>query len=167
MSLQELGHNVSAKREADPAIIVTPSRDVLVWVAPKQVTQQTSIRHISGPHDALDLLERVQVRAETSMHAKNLLVDDGSDGHAVEAVREGLPTLDVVPPLAFVTEPVDFVDRCALVVTTKQEKVFRELNFECKEQADGFQRLLAAVDVVPEEQVVGIGGKSTIPAGKQ
>jgi len=34
------------------------------------------------------------------VHAENLLVDDGGNGQAVEAVSEGLPQLDVVPPLA-------------------------------------------------------------------
>ena len=34
------------------------------------------------------------------MHRENLLVDDGSDGQAVETIGERLPQLDVVPPLA-------------------------------------------------------------------
>ena len=34
------------------------------------------------------------------MHAEDLLVHDGRHGQAVEAVGEGLPQLDVVPPLA-------------------------------------------------------------------
>ena len=34
------------------------------------------------------------------MHAENLLVDNGSDGKAVEAISERLPELNVVPPLA-------------------------------------------------------------------
>lgn len=34
------------------------------------------------------------------MHRKNLLVDDGGDGQAVEAVGERLPQFDVVPAFA-------------------------------------------------------------------
>lgn len=34
------------------------------------------------------------------VHAEDLLVNDGRDGQAVEAVREGLPQLDVVPAFA-------------------------------------------------------------------
>ena len=34
------------------------------------------------------------------MHAEDLLVDDGGDGQGVEAVREDLPQLHVVSPLA-------------------------------------------------------------------
>ena len=119
------------------------------------------------------------------MHAKNLLVDDGGDRHAVEAIGECLPYFDIVPkkapafsaqkrvktlgrgtvpPFALVEEPVDFVDRSTLVVAAKEEKVFRKLDLECKQQTNCFQRLLAAVDIVPKEQVIGIRWKATIPA---
>jgi hypothetical protein len=36
-------------------------------------------------------------REDTSVHAEDLLVDDGRNGQAVEAVSERLPQLDVIP----------------------------------------------------------------------
>jgi len=36
------------------------------------------------------------------MHRENLLVNDGGDWQAVEAIGKRLPQLDVVPPLAWV-----------------------------------------------------------------
>jgi len=57
------------------------------------------------------------------VHGEDLLVNDGCDWQAVEAIGKRLPQLDVVPPLALVVESVDAVDRRALVVTTKNEKV--------------------------------------------
>lgn len=71
------------------------------------------------------------------MHREDLLVDDGSDGQAVEAVGECLPQLDVVSSLALVVEAVDTVDRGALVVTAEDEEVLRVLDLVCEEQADG------------------------------
>lgn len=50
------------------------------------------------------------------MHGEDLLVDDGCDWQTVETVRERLPQLDVVPPLTFIIEAVDPVDRRTLVV---------------------------------------------------
>lgn len=44
------------------------------------------------------------------MHGEDLLVNDGSNGQAVEAVGESLPKLDVVSSLALVVETVDTVD---------------------------------------------------------
>ena len=57
------------------------------------------------------------------MHAKDFLVDNGSDRQAIEAVCEGLPDLDIVPPLALVVDAVDAVDRGALVITAQDEEV--------------------------------------------
>lgn len=44
------------------------------------------------------------------MHAEYLLVHNGGDGQAVEAVRERLPQLDVVPALALVVESWGLVE---------------------------------------------------------
>jgi hypothetical protein len=94
--------------------------------------------------------------------AENLLVDDGSDREAVEAVRERLPKLDVVAAFALVVEAVDAVDGRALVVAAEQEKVLGILDLVGEEQADGLEALLAPVDVVAEEKVVGLGRKAAV-----
>jgi len=52
------------------------------------------------------------------VHAEDLLVDEGGDGQAVEAVGEGLPNSNVVSALALVVETVNSVDRGALVVAS-------------------------------------------------
>jgi hypothetical protein len=70
------------------------------------------------------------------VHGEDLLIDDGGDGQAVEAVGESLPKLDVVSSLALIVETVDTVDRGALVVTAENEEVLRVLNLVCEEQAD-------------------------------
>jgi hypothetical protein len=71
------------------------------------------------------------------VHGENLLIDNGSDGQAVEAVGECLPQLDIVSSLALIVETVDTVDRGALVVTAENEEVLRVLDLVCEEQADG------------------------------
>lgn len=96
------------------------------------------------------------------MHGKNLLVDDSGDRKAVEAIGEGLPKLDVVATLALVVEAIDSVDRGALVVTSEDEEVFGVLDLVGKEQANSLKRLLTSVDVVTEEEVVGLGREATI-----
>ena len=49
-----------------------------------------------------DLLHALEIWTESAVTAENLLVDDGGDGQAVEAVRERLPQLDVVTSLTFI-----------------------------------------------------------------
>lgn len=96
------------------------------------------------------------------MHGEDLLIDDGSNGEAVEAVGEGFPQLDVVPSLALVVEAVNAVDRGALVVAAQDEEVFGVLDLVCEQQADGLERLLATVYVVAEEEVVGLWWETAI-----
>jgi hypothetical protein len=120
------------------------------------------VAYIGRSHDSPDLLHGVQVRAQASVHGEDLLIDDGSDGQAVEAVGESLPQLDVVSSLALIVETVDAVDRGALVVTAENEEVLRVLDLVCEEQADCLQRLLATIDVVTEEEVVGLWGEAAI-----
>lgn len=96
------------------------------------------------------------------MHGEDLLVDNSGDRKAVEAVSECLPELDVVSALALVVETIDTVDGGTLVVSSENEEVLRVLDLVCEQQADSLKRLLASVDVVTEEQVVGIGGEATI-----
>jgi len=66
------------------------------------------------------------------VHSEDLLINDGGDGQAVEAVGERLPQLDVVPPFALIVESVDTIDGRALVVSPQDEKVFRVLDLVCQ-----------------------------------
>lgn len=110
--------------------------------------------YISGPHHTANLLHRVEVGTETTVHRENLLINNGRDRETVEAVRKGLPQFDVVTTLALVIETVDTVDGGALVVAAQNEKVLRVLDLVCQQKADGLKRLLATIHVVAKEQVV-------------
>lgn len=96
------------------------------------------------------------------MHGEDLLIDDSRNGETVEAVRESLPQLNVVPPLALIVETIDTVDGRTLVVTTENEKVLGVFDLVSQKEADGLQRLLATVNVVTQEQVVGLGREATV-----
>lgn len=97
------------------------------------------IAYISGSHDTANLFHRIQVGAETTVHGEDLLIDDGGNGQAVEAVGKRLPQLDVVTTLALIVEAIDTVDGGALVVTPQDEEVLGILDLVGKEQADGFE----------------------------
>lgn len=86
-------------------------------------SSDSSKTHISRAHDAADLLHRIQVGTETTMHGEDLLIDDGGNGQTVEAVGEGLPQLDVVPTLTLVVKAINAIDGGALVVAAQNEEV--------------------------------------------
>lgn len=96
------------------------------------------------------------------MTAEDLLVDNRGDWQAVEAIREGLPELDVVPPLALVVEAIYPVYAGALVIAAQQEKVFRVLDLVRQQQAYRLQGLLPPVDVVAQKQVVRLGREAAV-----
>lgn len=62
------------------------------------------------------------------MAAEDLFVDDRGDGQAVEAVRERLPELDVVPPFTLVVETVYPVYASAFVIAAQEKEVLRILD---------------------------------------
>lgn len=96
------------------------------------------------------------------MHGEDLLIDNSCNRQAVEAVREGLPQLDIVSALAFIVEAVNAVDGGALVVATQDEEVLGILDFVGQQQTDGLKRLLATVDVVTEEEVVRLWREAAV-----
>jgi hypothetical protein len=96
------------------------------------------------------------------VHGEDLLVDNGGNRQAVEAIGKSLPELDVVSALALIVEPVDTVDRGAFVVAAENEEVFGIFDLVRKQQADGLEGLLATVDIVSKEEVVCLGREATV-----
>ena len=69
------------------------------------------------------------------MHAENFLVDQSSNGQAIENVAENAPESDGVAAFAFVVEAVDAIDLGALMVTSQEEEVLWVLDLVAQEQA--------------------------------
>ena len=82
------------------------------------------------------------------MHAKDFLIYNRRYRQAVEAIRESLPKLNVVPSLALVVKAVNSVNGRALMVASEDEEVLGELDLEREHEADRLEALLATVDVV-------------------
>jgi hypothetical protein len=96
------------------------------------------------------------------VHGEDLLIDDGGDGQAVEAVRKGLPQLDVVSTFALIVEAVDSVDGSALVVASQDKEVLGILDLVCEKEANGLEGLLSSVDVVAKKEIVGFGRETAV-----
>ena len=96
------------------------------------------------------------------MHAQNLVVDQCRNGQAVEAVSENFPQFDSVSALALVVKAVDTIDARTLVIASEQEEVFRELDLVGQKEANRLQGLLTTIDVIAEEEVVGIWREASV-----
>jgi hypothetical protein len=135
--LQEARHYIRTKGERDTTVVLAPPSDVLIWVGPQEIAEQTAVRDISRSHDTTDLLHRVEIGAETTVHGEDLLVNNGSNRETVEAVGKCLPELNVVATLALIIETIDTVNGGTLVVATEDEEVLRILDLVRKQKADG------------------------------
>jgi len=160
--LEEVGDDVTSKSEAHAPVVLSPPLNVLIWIRPEQVAQEPSVWNVRRSHDSPYLLHCFQVRREPSVHAKDLLVDDGSDGQAVEALSEGLPKLYVVSPLAFVVETVDPINGSTLVIASQEEEIFWEFDLVGEQEADGLQALLSTVHIVSKKEIICLWWKSTV-----
>ena len=90
------------------------------------------------------------------MHAHYLLVDESDQWHIVEAIKEGLPELDVVPPLDLIKKAVNSCNGLTLVIATEDDNLVGESTLEREKKADDFAALLASINVVAHEQVLSI-----------
>ena len=76
----ECRNNLLTEGKGDTSVIFTPSLDVLIWIGPEQVTKESCIRNICGSHYTLDLLKGAELWTEPTMHAEDLLIDNGCNG---------------------------------------------------------------------------------------
>ena len=90
------------------------------------------------------------------MHANNLVINDGAAGQAIKGIAKLLPHLDRESTAALVIKAINAIDAGALVVSAQQKKVLRVLDLVGKQEADDFERLLSAVDIVSEKEIVGL-----------
>mmetsp|Transcript_23933 Transcript_23933/g.47503 ORF Transcript_23933/g.47503 Transcript_23933/m.47503 type:complete len:126 (-) Transcript_23933:355-732(-) len=96
------------------------------------------------------------------MRTKDLLIHNGSTGKAVETIGKGLPKLNPKTALAFVIETVNAVNGGALVISSKDKEIFGVFDLIRQKEANGLEGLLPTVHIVPQEDVIGLGGESTI-----
>jgi hypothetical protein len=117
--LDEFVHDVFSEGEGDTSVVVTPIVDLLVGVGPQKVAQQASVWHIRGPHNVVNCQNPVQLRGQAAVHAEDFVIDERSDGQAVEAVGKNFPKLDSIATLALIVKAVNTVDLGTFVVSSK------------------------------------------------
>lgn len=82
------------------------------------------------------------------MHGEYLLINNGSNGQTIEAIRERFPKFDVVSSLAFIIEAINTIDGGTLMITPQNKKIFWVFNLVRQKEADCFQRLFTTVNVI-------------------
>lgn len=91
--------------------------------------------------------------------ATNLVVDQSRQGQIIEQVREKLPNVGIpILSQTLVVKPIDLGDLPRLVVTPEDGHSISVTEFQGDEQGDRLDRVVASVDVITHEEIVGVGG---------
>ena len=88
------------------------------------------------------------------MHTNDFIVNDGTARQAIKGVAELFPHLDRESTATLIIKAVNPIDPCTLMISAEQEKVLRVLYFVSKQQTYNFERLLPAINIVSQKQVV-------------
>lgn len=160
--LQKAFQNISSENIRDPSLILTPPLSIYHRIRPQQIAQHTMVRNFIRPLNFVYIVDKLQVRRESPMHAKNFVIDQCSDGKIVKARRKFFPNLNIVPPLAFIVESINSVDCGGFVVSSKQKKIFRIFDFVSKQKTYGLDRLSSPIYIIAQKKIVGKGRLFTI-----
>lgn len=89
---------------------------------------------------------------------KYLVLDQGGEGEIVKKVGEGLPDVGVsVLAETLVVESINLSNLTRLVVSTEDGNAILIADLESDQKGHGLDRVVAAIDVVTHEEVVGVG----------
>mmetsp|Transcript_1685 Transcript_1685/g.4987 ORF Transcript_1685/g.4987 Transcript_1685/m.4987 type:complete len:273 (+) Transcript_1685:109-927(+) len=145
----------TARRNAPAAAVVR--------VRPEKVAHGALVRHLLDAVQLPDVVEGVEGRRDASVHADDLVLDDGGHGQVVKGVREQLPDRrSAVCSHAFVEEAVHLRDLTALVVATEEGDALLIADLVEEHQSDRLHAVVAPIHVVAEEEVVALGRESSI-----
>ena len=155
--LVEHGHHVPPEEVSGTPGGQPPPVDLL-GVAPHQVAHGTVVRYLLLPIDDAYLIEGVHARAQSAVHREYPVLDDRGEAEVVEYFRAVSPHVDApVLPEALVVEAVHLGDLAALVIPPYEGDPIGISHLERQQQEEGLDGVVAAIDEVAEEEVVGVG----------
>jgi len=129
----------------------------VIGVGPEQVTHGTLVGHLLDSVERSDVVKGIDTRGQAAVQAENLIVDEGSKGEVVEEIGEILPHVSVaIFPEALVIKAIDLGDLAGLVVATEDGDALRISDLEGDEESHSLDGIVASVDVVTHEEVVGV-----------
>ena len=117
------------------------------------------MRNLSEPVDDLDLIDTMDTRAQSPVHAKYLVVDHDGESEKIKHVREVVPNVGVaIFAIALGVETIGLCYTAGLVIAADQVHAGWVAQFEADEEGDCFDGEEAAVYVIAwkEEKEVNV-----------
>jgi hypothetical protein len=73
--LKKPGQRLFPKDIRDPSVIAFPSINQWTWICPKQIANDPGIRNLDSPFNTLELLKRLQLWRDPTMHTEDPIAD--------------------------------------------------------------------------------------------
>lgn len=86
-------HVISEQMPYSPLVIFVPPLAFWVRVRPQDIAEHPRVGHVGGSIQRQYLLVSLQLGGDSSMHAQDLLFDNGGNRHGIETINEELPYL--------------------------------------------------------------------------
>ena len=130
-----------------------PTAVVGVW--PEQVANGALVWHFLDSIELVDIIKGFDVGWEAAMQAKYLIFHHCWQRQVIEEFDKSVPDIGTaVLALALIIEAVHLCDLPSFVVTSKDSESISESDFECNEQGDSFNWVVAPINVITHEQVI-------------
>jgi hypothetical protein len=121
----EFGCNLVTEEPASTARRNGPSLDIL-RITPDQVAKCTLMWNLLGTSDDADLINSTDLRAQSTMNAENLTINNGGEDKEIENLAARLPDRCIaVLLLALLVETVNLSDLAGLMVTSDERDLVR------------------------------------------
>ena len=96
------------------------------------------------------------------MNAENFVINNCGQRKVVEDLSAVAPDVDrTVLAKAFIIEAINLGNLTGLVVTANQRDSLRVADLQGKKEQEGLNRVVATIDEVSHEEIVGIGALAT------
>lgn len=160
VTLDEFLRNVLSKGVPSTPRAYTPAKTI-VRIAPKKVAHWSLMWNFLHTVESPHMIQVGDVWRKTAMLAKYFVLHKSSERKVVKKVSEALPySLAVVFPGTLVVESIDLCNLPAFVVAPQHSYPLTVSNLEAKQQRYTFHGEVAAVYIVPEEEVICVWRKS-------
>ena len=135
-----------------------PPPGAIVGIAPHQITHRSFVRNFREPIDLTHVIQRVDRRRQATVRAEYLILDHRRQRHEIKKIGKRLPNSRVsVLPHALVVKPVHLRDLSRLVIPTNDRHPIRIPHLERDDQRHRLHRVIPAIDVIPQKQIIRIG----------
>ena len=133
----------------------------VIGVRPQQVAHGSLVRDFLNAVESPDVVEGVYRGGQAAVQAEDLTVHKGCQWEIIKQVGEVFPHIRVaIFAQTLVIEPVDLGDLAGFVVSSQNRDTVLETDLEADQQAHGLDGVVASIDIVSHEQVVGVWGLS-------